>query len=129
MSKTNFVAVYGSLRPGDYNYYGSLEHVGQTKIKGYHLYPVGYGAYPAIIPSDDDSELVVDILAMDDNEKRGIDSMERGAGYDIKNIDIELDGKVYPCHIYVYQERNWDYLKSNPRVESGDWIEYKKSKV
>lgn len=120
-----YIAVYGSLRKGQYNHQDSLKYIGTTSIKGFDLYPVGFGSYPAIIPTNEDNALIIDILECTDEDKSWIDRMEIGAGYYIKEVQVELDGQLYPCHIYIYREEYQDSLKRRPRVESGDWVEFK----
>lgn len=124
-----YIAVYGSLRKGQYNYQDSLKYIGTTSIKGFDLYPVGFGSYPAIIPTNEDNILVIDVLECTDEDKNWIDRMEIGAGYYIKEVEVELDGQLYPCHIYIYREEHQDSLKRRPRVESGDWVEFKQKQL
>lgn len=125
LQPTEYIAVYGSLRPGQYNH-SNEEHIGQTTIRGYDLYPVGMG-YPAIVPNPEgNNELVVDILKLTPGQKSGIDSMEIGAGYEIHPINIDIDGQNYYCHIYVYRPEYRARLMSKPRVESGDWVKFRK---
>lgn len=111
------IAVYGSLRVGEYNFnrlskFGKLEHVATTSIQGYDLYSLG--PYPAV--KEGNGTIVVDILEADDNSFRAIDGMEKGAGYVSKVIDYNGEDAT----LYLYT----GYVDQNRLVESGDWSKY-----
>ena len=120
MGNKKKVAVYGSLRKGEYNYErfvdyfkGGLEYLRTTVVRGYDLYDLG--AYPGIrVSSDLSKELVVDIMECSDDCFKHIEAMEHGAGYNSVSITVGAD----ECTIYVY-----NYPATN-LVESGDWSKY-----
>lgn len=125
MSK--LIAVYGSLRIGEYNYERFVDIFGKTSITtvektkvidGFDLYSLG--SYPAITRGS--NKLTVDILEVTDNVHNSIKAMELGAGYDEETIHIENIGDVV---IYTYPK---EYLDSRRLVESGDWSNYLKQK-
>ena len=119
----NLIAVYGSLRPGAYNYdrfkdnYAEgIEPFSSTvyKVPGYKLYDLG--SYPGINEGTENDVLSVNILACNDKCHQSIMNMELGAGYSAKEITV--DGiKVI---IYIYDH------PGNPLrlVTSGDWLEH-----
>jgi len=109
-SEKKLIAVYGSLRKGEYNYSSrDLNYIKTVTIPGFDLFSLG--AYPGIRPGE--GNLVIDIMECDVQTKQGIDRMEIRAGYSAESINI--DG--LNCTIYVYKhDVNPDQL-----VESGDW--------
>lgn len=115
---SNLIAVYGSLRKGEYNQEGrnGMKYLSTHEIDGYELY--SFGSYPGI--KEGKGKLTVDIFECTDQCKKSIDWMEIGAGYVIKPITIE--GKE--CDLYVYNHDVEGYTK----VESGDWSTYLKNK-
>lgn len=113
------IAVYGSLRPGQYNFsrikhFGNVEHVRTTSISGYDMFSLG--PFPGIKPGE--GTIVVDILNVDERVFEAIESMETGAGYKKQIVDIDGDQAA----IYVYQ------YPAGRKVESGDWVEFTNQK-
>jgi gamma-glutamylcyclotransferase (GGCT)/AIG2-like uncharacterized protein YtfP len=113
----NYVFVYGSLRPGEYNYSrfkeyynDEINHVKKAEIKGYDLYSLG--SYPGIVKGN--NKLIGDILEVSNEVKNALDNMEFGAGYTEEFINI--DG--IECSIYVYEGG----VNKNNLVKSGDWV-------
>jgi gamma-glutamylcyclotransferase (GGCT)/AIG2-like uncharacterized protein YtfP len=107
------IATYGSLRKGEYNYdyfkhiYGDeIEYQGTTVINGYTLHSLG--AYPAINPTDEQSEVTVDVLRVSEVVNHYIDQMELNAGYYIVKEEVILNDKPTDVKIYVYGT-NLDY--------------------
>lgn len=123
----NFCAVYGSLRSGCYNgiSFGFNEKtlkVPAVRIPGYKMYSLS--AYPYILESEDENDsIVIEVFECSDEIFRRVTSMEIGAGYVSHEILISgEDGKVYPCTIYVYDNK-WHYQNAK-QVVKGDWVEY-----
>jgi len=107
------IAVYGSLRQGEYNfermsYIGDIQYETTTTIQGWDLYSLGM--YPAIKKGT--GTIVVDILNVGDEVLDFIRGMEFGAGYHEETVNV--DGQ--DCFIYVY-----NYELSRNQVLSGDW--------
>lgn len=116
------VAVYGSLRAGEYNLERFQSMYGAKNIKvvkekvripGYKLYSLG--AYPAITPGE--GEITIDILSMHEQVFDSIDRMEQGAGYNRETVKVSRHGEL---PIYVFASK----LPEERLVESGDWSEY-----
>jgi gamma-glutamylcyclotransferase (GGCT)/AIG2-like uncharacterized protein YtfP len=121
MNKNKLYAFYGSLRKGMYNhkYFESgLEYLGTKEIKGYDLYSLG--AFPCIVKSPvPDTVLTVDLFrAKNDATENRIHSMEKGAGYDYE--EVEIDGQNFG--IYVYDNRHKPPIER--LVPGGDWVKY-----
>lgn len=119
-NKETLLAVYGSLRPGKYNYkrFSSLSpRDSNITLKGYKMFDLG--AYPAVIRTNNILDTIVcDVIAADDMDAKSIDSMEYGAGYHKEEVNI--NGKT--CALYVHKDSS--YIKNHVRVLSGDWNKY-----
>ena len=123
------IAVYGSLRQGQYNnlrfqqMYGheSFNHVRTTVFKGYDLYSLG--PYPAAIPGK--GELVVDIFEVSDDLFERLDAMERSADYFPVELFLRNGDEHEFINIWLYQPKGHSFLRENaPIVRSGDWTKY-----
>lgn len=88
MNRLIQIAVYGSLRPGEFNYeayaklYGndSIEKIGTIQVTGLKLYSLGM--YPAAVYSHDtEHSVVMDVLKITAEVANAITDMEIGAGY------------------------------------------------
>jgi gamma-glutamylcyclotransferase (GGCT)/AIG2-like uncharacterized protein YtfP len=118
-----YIAVYGSLRPGHYNFKrfndvfpGFINHIETHKINGYKLYNLG--AYPAAVESGDlDDTIEVDILEITDPYiYSSIKNMELGAGYYVEEIDISN----HTCEIFLKYEEDVKQI-GGELVKSGNW--------
>lgn len=118
------IAVYGSLRKGEYNYErfkdyfkDGLEYVRTTIIDSWSLYDLG--SYPGIKEATEPNNgLIVDIMECSEACFDNIERMELGAGYRSEEIRVGDD----ICTIYVYE----GHVRAENLVESGDWSEYLK---
>lgn len=122
MTKT--IAVYGSLKPGQYNLHRFQQAYGKGSIfpiekegdiihyplKGYNLYSLG--AYPGIKPGDGEVDAV--LLQVSSEVFGGIDVMEIDAGYIRKEIEDPDYGQI------TYWEFGGQVHESE-LVESGIW--------
>jgi gamma-glutamylcyclotransferase (GGCT)/AIG2-like uncharacterized protein YtfP len=122
--KTRKIAVYGSLREGQYNFerfkqaYPEIKVVKNNhRIEGFQLYSLG--AYPAIKYGKGSVE--IDVLEVPQRCFGQITAMELGAGYSALEIFIDNEQVV----IYPYEQQ------VDPRrlVESGNWNEYTNKKA
>ena len=119
-----YIAVYGSLRKGCYNYASFIRHYGTENlryiktmiIRGFKLYNLG--AYPGIKIGLPEDALVIDIMKASDDVYKRILRMEQGAGYE--ELSLNLPGYMEPIPIFLYKyfiyEKQW--------VKSGDWVEH-----
>lgn len=108
------IAVYGSLRIGEYNFkrmelFGEINHISTTTVQGWDLFSLG--PYPGIKPGA--GTIVVDLLECDDRVYQYIYGMEIGAGYIEREINI--DGELYK--IYEYTGGTW-----TEAIPTGDWL-------
>lgn len=129
------VLVYGTLRPGQGNYYNFLE--GRTErertvtLKGFRMY-AGMG-FPYIIQTDTDETIVADLIDLKadeyDETVRGLDMLEgyRGPGknnhYDRILVTVEdVDGTEVQAWIYVaHKSLHRDIAENLPVLPGGDW--------
>jgi gamma-glutamylcyclotransferase (GGCT)/AIG2-like uncharacterized protein YtfP len=127
MQKAN-LAVYGTLRRNEYNYYGAtgIEVKDPVRKSGYKMYSVG-GGFPAVVKTGNDKDSVVfepQVYRLeseeDYNNMASIDRMEIGAGYYIDVV--EINGEYYK--VYLYSPESAEGLSE---VEGGDWVKRDKS--
>lgn len=115
-NSTNRIAVYGSLRDGQYNFERFKQAYPDIKVlkndvilKGFNLYTLG--SYPGIKVGD--GEIEVDILEVNDMCFNNILRMEFGAGYSL--MEIFVDDKQ--TGLFIYEGP----VKENMKIESGNW--------
>ncbi len=92
---TKLVAVYGSLKKGQYNHAGlgaDAEHLGDMTVRGV-MY--SNGSYPKLykqdgvlgFPNEVTKDYPVEVYRIDEARYNGITRMEEGAGYDAQDIE------------------------------------------
>jgi len=116
--KNMLMAVYGTLRKGNGNYRHFLKDkkcLGTTKLKGFKMYSLGF--YPCIVPTKNEKDnIIVEVFELDDEKDKsliaGINSMERGAGYSIGEVET-IFGKA----LYYY----FNYHPDTTHIKHGDW--------
>lgn len=124
---TRKVAVYGSLRMGEYNYehfkssFPSIEHTGTHTITGFKLYSLG--SYPAVCTTEGENELIVDTFDVSEGCFSRMNSMEIGAGY--HQHEITVDGVN---HILWIMPETATWLREDRIVEDGDWSKHVREK-
>lgn len=115
-------AFYGSLRKGQYNYDRCIagckhDYLGVARVNGFKMWSLG--PYPTITLGDKNDQIVVDLFDIHDEAvQRFIESMERGAGYSVGNV--EINDEQYTLYYYHKEPRNAE------AVENGDWVDYNK---
>jgi len=126
-SRTNLLAVYGTLRKGqgNYSYFLSdgvecVEEAG--KVRGYCLRT--FGGFPAAFEDSPDSAIVVDVFDIStyydpDTLMDSIDGMEFGAGYDKEVVVTETGLEVM---MYTMQPSEKDWMREE--IPDGDWYTY-----
>jgi gamma-glutamylcyclotransferase (GGCT)/AIG2-like uncharacterized protein YtfP len=119
-----YCAVYGTLRPGDYNSERFSEGGSATFHRGFRIPGVLYdGGLPFLDAFDTSSEVVVDIIELDPESRRWeqICYMEIGAGYSAvvcqpTNIETGVPFE-HPCIVWHAN----DAARRGRVVPSGDW--------
>lgn len=111
------ILVYGSLRPGCYNFDRfaanyKITDLGEVEVPGFELFSLG--PYPGI--KEGNGVLTCNILEVSEECHEHIKAMELGANYTEEMVNIE--GEELP--IYVYQ----GHVSRDNKVITGDWVEY-----
>ena len=110
------VAVYGSLKQGFGNHgrlsRGNSEFVKQVTVD-LPFYMVSLGAFPALIPSEENHSINVELYKVDDRTFRDLDCLEGYPSfYDRKLVNINNeDYYIY----FLHNNRGYDV------VEDGNW--------
>lgn len=117
------IAVYGTLRKGDYNhdrYLREYEPLVTERVDGFELYNMG-GSYPYIARGAD--SITVEIYDVPPEVLAPIESMERGAGYDMVKCKTTLGMADIFC---MTEEQHAEYqsFRHYPKILSGDWFEW-----
>jgi gamma-glutamylcyclotransferase (GGCT)/AIG2-like uncharacterized protein YtfP len=97
------IAVYGSLKKGQYNFDRfiqsgfNLEFVKEEVINGFDLYDLGY--YPGVKVTSSNNPLTIHILQVDQECFKVLDRMEKGAGYSQKVVATSAGDAI----LWVYE--------------------------
>lgn len=116
------IGVYGTLREGFGNHEYFLKGkkcIGTTKVLGLRMYSLGW--YPCVVfTGKDEDQTVMEIYDLDEEKDKhiieGMNHMEFGAGYVLKEITTEL-GKI---KYYAFE----DIPEDCDVIISGDWYRY-----
>jgi gamma-glutamylcyclotransferase (GGCT)/AIG2-like uncharacterized protein YtfP len=117
--------VYGTLRPGQWNHSGDGEvrpPMEGCTIEGRIYFVWDNSGYP-VAKLDEEGRIIGDVLFLDDesSEYESIVRMERGAGYEPRDVAVRIedeDGTVREFGAVA-----WHYI-DKPRgelIRSGDW--------
>jgi len=108
--------VYGSLRPGQYNFNrfnknGFIKVIEEDVIvEGFAMYSLG--SYPGI-KRKEDSSIVCTLISLPEREADYIEDMEISAGYEKTTVDYK--GESIPIYLYL------DEVYERDLVKEGDW--------
>ena len=125
--------VYGTLIPGQPNYYLWKDSIVDTKnglIRNYQLFDMGH--YPMIVEAEGISVngMLMHVRTEDyDRITKIIDNLEGynpeshgSSAYNREIRDIELeDGEIEKAWIYIGSE---EYIKKENKVEEGNWVKH-----
>lgn len=116
------IAVYGSLRVGEFNHDpDTMKHLATTKIEGWLLRDTGYG-YPTAHRAVKDLTLVVDVLEVSPETFCKINNMEMAAGYTLETVQ-PMPGVT----AFMWPSDGWWGGLDNKPIMSGDWSAYIKT--
>lgn len=118
-----YIAAYGSLRKGCYNFDAFHAFLGDKEfkwietleLKGFELYSLG--AYPCAKIGTKEDRLIVDIIELSPRAYERVRMMEVQAYYEPLSLII---GNYPDVKIFVYLPE----AKGRARVKSGDWVKY-----
>ena len=119
----SLIAVYGTLRKGDYNhrYLRGHDPVSIERVQGFEMYNLG-GAYPYVARGGDD--ITVEVYDVPADVFARISGMETGAGYETCKV------KTVPglADMFYFDEKRHASMQTGhsipPRILSGDWFEW-----
>tara|TARA_B100001057_G_scaffold143322_1_gene143013 strand:+ start:2999 stop:4087 length:1089 start_codon:yes stop_codon:yes gene_type:complete len=112
----NLMAVYGTLRKGNGNYYRYLrnaKHIGTGKTK--YKYPMISNGIPYVIPEKGKGHnVVVDVFKVSETTLQKVDGLEgHPKWYKRRQILVEVNGKEYPCWLYFNDGARTQWNGSN----------------
>lgn len=131
----NLIAVYGSLRPGDYNYESFKEqfkdeieiYQNERVLSNLSLYDLGNHSYPAAtFRGGSEFSIKVTLLKVSNRVKHLIDAMETGANY---QIDTVFTSEGLRATIYLMNRTSLERYPNRILIEDGDWLKYKKTTI
>lgn len=110
------IAVYGSLRKGEFNHRGDMKYLGTEVLTGARLFDLQVG-YPAATP-DSTGAITVDVVGVDSTTFVRLNHMETSAGYGLKDV-MTSHGIAFTWLMCRQRIKMW-YPTAIP-VEGGDW--------
>lgn len=116
----NLVAVYGTLRRGEGNYHYFLNEsnkLGTCALEGWDMYSMG--AFPFVVPGD--GKITIEVFEVDDTTFRRLDGLE---GYPDFYDRTQVETSYGTAWMYFIHDND----PRNPKIESGDWIQYEEEK-
>jgi gamma-glutamylcyclotransferase (GGCT)/AIG2-like uncharacterized protein YtfP len=113
------VAVYGTLKTGQENYArllpGRIPSFRGFVAIPYRLY--ANGAYPMLVPADDESRVFVEVFDVDGDKLRELDALEEPYDYRRERVQLHEWGKE--VEIYVHPAPPPGGFEVVP---SGEWM-------
>ena len=123
----HLVFVYGTLRRGGTRAMPSIfpdsTFIDNTKVSG-RLYD--FGSYPGLLLDESNSLVVGEVYEVDDEILQKLDEIEAESHYCRKPVEISFGDRRKIGWVYVYNPK---FYSSLILIESGDWIEYAKTKT
>lgn len=120
------LAVYGTLRAGDYNYdrfmHGYMP-LASERVEGFEMFNLG-GMYPYIARGADN--ITVEVYDISEETLAPIESMERGAGYDMVKCKTSVGMASIFCMTEADHANMQTGVRIPPKIISGDWFEWLK---
>jgi gamma-glutamylcyclotransferase (GGCT)/AIG2-like uncharacterized protein YtfP len=136
MTKQHKVLVYGTLRPGCWNYEtflrGHTTNEENIRLGGFKMYGTKYNGFPYVTFGDGEITATLVTLKHDHYEHvmQSLDYLEGYRGPDVRNhYDRELisflddDGEKVTAWIYVVQGATAAHIAAErPETLEGDWV-------
>jgi gamma-glutamylcyclotransferase (GGCT)/AIG2-like uncharacterized protein YtfP len=107
---------------GNHGYLTESEYVGTQPIKGNYSM-VSLTGFPGVIEHEGgNTDIIVELYAVDDSTLRSLNALEGYSGPDRNNFydRVTVETEFGDAFMYTLTE---EYL-SRPLVESGDWVKY-----
>ena len=122
----HLVFVYGSLRSGNAHSmsqrFPESQFVAAAKVGG-RLYDLG--KYPGLLVSESDSPVVGEVYEVDDALLLDLDEFEASSNYLRRQVTISLGDLTAIGWAY---EPDLQFYSLATLIDSGDWLEYAKTK-
>ena len=122
----HLVFVYGTLRRGGVRAMPELfpgsEFVGVASVRG-RLYD--FGEYPGLVLDGAGGAVAGEVYEVGGETLKMLDRIEAPAYYSRRETEVSLGGEGLKCWVY---EPDLSLYPSRTPIESGDWIEYAKTK-
>jgi gamma-glutamylcyclotransferase (GGCT)/AIG2-like uncharacterized protein YtfP len=123
----HLVFVYGTLRQGGGRAMPKLfpeaKFVGRGKVRG-RLYDLG--EYPWLLIDEAGSLVMGEVYEIDDEILQELDEIEATADYRRQGTEVALEGQSMTCWVYAPEAESYPRRRL---INSGDWIEYAKTKI
>ena len=84
-----------------------------------------FGDYPGLL-LESDSLVVGEVYEIDEEILNGLDEIETESHYLRKQVDLSVGGSRVTSWVYVFDP---EFYSRRVLIESGDWIEYAKTKT
>ncbi|HET6671145.1 MAG TPA: gamma-glutamylcyclotransferase family protein [Pyrinomonadaceae bacterium] len=125
MSK-HLVFVYGSLRSGNAHSmsirFPESKFVAAAKVSG-SLYDLG--PYPGLLLNESHALVTGEVYEVNDELLNQLDDFEASSNYLRRQVEISLGTDRRMCWTY---EPDPEFYSLSTLIESGDWLEYAKTK-
>lgn len=127
------IFVYGTLRPGQYNDHRTglsalaLSVIRNVTTNGVMHNRHGDRPYYPVVNFDGEGTIVGDILIgvpERHQQVRQTHAMEIGAGYEMREIDIEHNGFTYRCIAYHFSPDENGRQDIGCAIPDGDWLAF-----
>ena len=123
----HLVFVYGTLRRGGSRSmsisFPDSKFVSDAKVSG-SLYDLG--SYPGLVLNESKSLVIGEVYEVDDETLNELDDFEASSHYLRKQVEVSLGNATESSWVY---EPNLEFYSPHRLIESGDWIEYAKTKT
>ena len=125
----HLVFVYGTLRRGAAGAmsirFPEAKFIAPAKVSG-SLYDLG--DYPGLRLDESSASVVGEVYEVDDELLHKLDEFEASSSYRRKQVEISHGAHGRSCWIYVPEDIP-EFEARSRLIESGDWIEYARTKT
>ncbi|MGI8836117.1 MAG: gamma-glutamylcyclotransferase family protein [Pyrinomonadaceae bacterium] len=125
----HLVFVYGSLRRGSARSmsirFPNATFIAEAAVRG-SLYDLG--EYPGALTNESDSLVIGEAYEVNDELLNKLDDFEASSNYRRQQVEVSLGTQRRTGWIYVPKDNPESYSHCT-LIESGDWIEYVKTKT
>lgn len=125
----HLVFIYGSLRRGSARSmslrFPNATFIAEAVVRG-SLYDLG--EYPGALTNDSNSVIIGEVYEVDDELLKKLDDFEASSSYRRQQVEITLGTHRTTGWIYVPEDKTESYSQRT-LIESGDWIEYARTKT